>query len=96
MTLLKIAVRTICNDRLFSADGANILFNYLILEINKLNYSEEVEIEIDFDGVPLVSTSFIGRFHERMNFTKTNYKIAKFRLRNLKPEIKRQFLKNDV
>lgn len=96
MILMKIFVKTICNDRLFSAEGANILFNHLICELNKLEYSDNAEIEIDFEGVPLVSTSFIGRFHERMSFTKINFKIAKFWLRNLKPEIKRQFLKKDL
>jgi hypothetical protein len=96
MTTIKASVFDICKDRLFSAEGANILFGYLATELNiRTIESDEVEIEVYFDKINLVSTSFIGRFHELMTSTKCSYKIKTFRLKNLKPEIKKQFLKTD-
>lgn len=94
MLILEFKLKTMCKDRLFSAIGANILFEEVTNTINKTSDSE-FEIFINFEGISLVSTSFIGRFHEHMNTLKIDHCI-KFKLLNLKPEIKRQFMKIDA
>lgn len=94
MSILEFKLKSICRERLFSAIGANILFEEIINMMEKTDDSS-IEIVISFEGVSLVSTSFIGRFHEHMNMLKIQRTI-KFKLTNLKPEIKRQFMKIDA
>lgn len=94
MLPLEFKLKAICKERLFSAIGANTLFDEISNAIDKSD-GTTFEVLINFEGISLVSTSFIGRFHEHMNELKKNHTI-KFKLTNLKPEIKRQFMKNDT
>ena len=94
MSTMEFKLKSICKDRLFSAIGSNIIFDEIIDTINKTS-DNSFEIIINFEGISLVSTSFIGRFHEHMNDLKKKYTI-KFKLTNLKPEIRRQFMKIDA
>jgi anti-anti-sigma regulatory factor len=86
-------VAKIIGDRRFSADGSNILFNHIDSTL-KLNLSDTPNsIIVDFSSINLVSTSFIGRLQTRIMLFKNQYPSITLRFINLRPEIKRQFLK---
>mgnify|MGYP000880179007 CR=1 FL=1 len=89
--ILYFSVKDICTDRLFSAEGSNILFEIINKKLMTEYNSTNIEIHIDFKDVYLVSTSFIGRLQEHISQTKTNESISKIRLLSLRPEIRKQF-----
>jgi|GEM_PF-7026370 hypothetical protein len=86
-------VKFVVADKLFSAEGSNILFDYICSEITADRSNETKELIIDFEGIPVVSTSFIGRFQQRTEKIKRELGVEKVKLINLKKEIKSQFLK---
>lgn len=90
-----IKIKDVCSDRVFSAQGANLLFDHIFKIFENGELSQNRELHIDFDKIPLVSTSFIGRFLEQLTLSKTKFNFSKIRLLNLKSEIKRQFQKTD-
>lgn len=96
METIMIVAKTIIADRRFSAEGSNLLFNHItdVLEASDLNDIECVVL--DFQGIDLVSTSFIGRFQTKITAFKSIHPSIKLRIVNLRPEIKRQFLRNDI
>jgi hypothetical protein len=88
-------VTELCNGRFFSAEGSNVVFEIINNYLASLESTEALEIEIDFSGISLVSTSFVGRFQEHIKSTRAKYNLRKIRLLSLQPLIKRQFLMSD-
>lgn len=86
-------VKSVVGDRLFSAEGSNVLFDHITTDIQASANTEPIALIIDFEGVPVVSTSFIGRFQQRAEKIKKDFRVETLRLINLKKEIKVQFLK---
>jgi len=95
MSSIEFIVEKIIGDRRFSADGSNTLFNHIDETLKSAEQDGIDLILIDFSSINLVSTSFIGRLQSRISQFKINHPDIKLRFTNLRPEIKRQFLKKD-
>ena len=86
-------VKEIAGDRVFSAEGSNILFDHISEELKEICLTDEILVELSFGDVAVVSTAFIGRFQEHVATLKSQYLSLRFRLTELRREIKSQFLK---
>lgn len=90
-----IDARKIVNERLFSADGSNILFEHINNVLKSKKLVDNFKITVDFNDIDLVSTSFVGRFQEQVLMFKKKHPNCQLKIINIRPEIKRQFTKSE-
>jgi hypothetical protein len=93
MIIKSYEVKSVVGEKLFSAEGSNILFDKITADLQASTERGSIELIIDFESIPVVSTSFIGRFQQRAEKIKIDLPVEKLRLINLKKEIKAQFLR---
>ena len=96
MQEIHVDAKNIVNERLFSADGSNTLFDHIYSQVQSFNSDDSFSVVIDFYSIDLVSTSFVGRFQEHIVRFKHKYINGKLKIINIKPEIKRQFTKHST
>lgn len=88
-----VKVGRLLKEQLFSAMASNALFDYL--EKRFQDEKDLIEVVFDFEDVEAVSTSFVGRFQERLNVVKLNHPVTRFRVVNMRVVIAKMFIQKE-
>ena len=84
--MINIKVSDITGEQTYDAAGANKLFDRLQRHVRG-----KVDIQMDFTGIDAISTSFAGRFKERLKSIRDENSEVRVRVINANLSIKRTF-----